>query len=145
MATIEAEYRNRVNFVMVNGDVGDNWPLIERFGVDAIPHIAMVGSDGYVETALIGPIPISVLRADLDAMIENSNRRSTVVQSNSNTSGDQAQIDKGQQQAPGKIDLPYTIQAQVDKGQQQAPVKLELPYTMYDAFSNNPDLRKISF
>ena len=124
MAMIEDEYRNRVNFVLVNGDLGENWPLIERFGVDAIPHVAMVGSDGFVETALIGPIPRSVLRADLDAMIENSKRRNTVVESSSNKVGDQAQV---------------------DNGKQQALTKLQLPYTMYDAFVNNPDLRKISF
>ena len=51
---------------MVNGDLGDNWPIIERFGVDAIPHLAMVGADGQVETALIGPIPKGVLREDLN-------------------------------------------------------------------------------
>jgi thiol-disulfide isomerase/thioredoxin len=64
-------YKDRVNFVLVNGDLGENWPIIERFGVDAIPHLAMISSDGYVETALIGPIPRRVLRADLDTMIEN--------------------------------------------------------------------------
>lgn len=69
--SIEEEYRDRVNFVLVNGDLGENWPIIERFGVDAIPHLAMISSDGYVETALIGPIPRRVLRADLDTMIEN--------------------------------------------------------------------------
>lgn len=47
---------------MVNGDLGDNWPIIERFGVDAIPHLAMVGADGQLETTLIGPIPKGVLR-----------------------------------------------------------------------------------
>lgn len=69
--SIEEEYKDRVNFVLVNGDVGENWPIIERFGVDAIPHLAMVSSEGEVETALIGPIPRRVLRADLDTMIEN--------------------------------------------------------------------------
>lgn len=54
MAVVEEEYKGRVNFVMVNGDRGDSWPIVERFGVDAIPHVAMVGSDGFVETALIG-------------------------------------------------------------------------------------------
>lgn len=72
LAAIEEEYKGRVNFVMVNGDKGENWPIIERFGVDAIPHLAMVGSDGFVETALIGPIPRSVLEVDLDTMLENS-------------------------------------------------------------------------
>jgi len=74
LAAIEKEYEGRVNFVMVNGDKGENWPIIERFGVDAIPHLAMVGSDGIVETALIGPIPRAVLREDMNAMLENSLR-----------------------------------------------------------------------
>jgi len=72
LAAIEGEYGSQVNFVMVNGDLGANWPIIERFGVDGIPHLAMVGSDGVVETALIGPIPRGVLRADLDTLLENS-------------------------------------------------------------------------
>lgn len=72
MAVVEEEYKGRVNFVMVNGDRGDSWPIVERFGVDAIPHVALVGSDGFVETALIGPIPRKVLKADLDCMLRNS-------------------------------------------------------------------------
>lgn len=88
LASIEKEYEGKINFVMVDGDKGDNWHIIERFGVDAIPHLAMVGSDGVVETALIGPIPRSVLRANLDAMIENA--------------------EKGQN-GDGKLELPYTM------------------------------------
>lgn len=74
IASIEAEYKGKVNFIMVDGDKGDNWPIIERFNVDAIPHIALVSSDGLVETSLIGTIPRGVLRDDLDTMIENSHR-----------------------------------------------------------------------
>jgi len=66
MLQVEEEYKDRVNFVLVNGDRRDAWPLIEAFGVDAIPHIALVSSDGDVETALIGPVPKRVLEADLD-------------------------------------------------------------------------------
>jgi thiol-disulfide isomerase/thioredoxin len=69
LAAIESEYAGRVNFVMVDGDKAENWPLIERFGVDAIPHLVLVDKDGYVETALIGPVPKSVMRADLDVML----------------------------------------------------------------------------
>jgi thiol-disulfide isomerase/thioredoxin len=118
LALIEDEYRNRVNFVMVNGDLGENWPMIERFGVDAIPHLAMVGSDGFVETALIGPIPASVLRADLDTMIENGKRRNVNAVS------------------------PVSEQ---DQNNQSMSTKIELPYTMYDAFRSRPDLRQVNF
>jgi hypothetical protein len=40
---------------MVNGDGPHNWRLIERLGVDAIPHLALIGADGTVDTAFIGP------------------------------------------------------------------------------------------
>jgi len=72
LSAIEAEYKSQVNFVLINGDLAENWGLIERFGVDAIPHLALLDSDGTVETALIGPIPKSVLRADLDILLSNA-------------------------------------------------------------------------
>jgi thiol-disulfide isomerase/thioredoxin len=68
---VEEIYRDRVNFVMINGDLPQAWPYIEAFRVDAIPHLALVNADGDVETALIGPIPKSVLEADIDTMILN--------------------------------------------------------------------------
>merc|ERR1712238_320437 len=72
LSAIEAEYKSQVNFILVNGDLAENWGLIERFGVDAIPHMAMLDSDGTIETALIGPIPKSILRADLDVLLSNA-------------------------------------------------------------------------
>ena len=69
LAAIENDYAGKVNFVMVDGDKKENWPLIERFGVDAIPHMALLDSEGNVETALIGPIPKSVMKADLDVLL----------------------------------------------------------------------------
>lgn len=114
--SIEEEYKDRVNFVLVNGDLGENWPIIERFGVDAIPHLAMISSDGYVETALIGPIPRRVLRADLDTMIEN--HRITSLSSEGVTS---------------------------EKSPQGSEGTSRLPYVMYDAFRSQPELRRVNF
>lgn len=71
---IEDEYMDRVNFVMIDGDKTESWPYIEAFGVDAIPHLALVSAQGDVETALIGPIPKHVLEADLDVLLENVKR-----------------------------------------------------------------------
>ncbi|KAL3780704.1 hypothetical protein HJC23_003529 [Cyclotella cryptica] len=71
LKAVEEEYGDRVNFIMVNGDDGRNWPLIELFGVDAIPHLALVSNRGDVETALIGPMSRNVLRADIDALLTN--------------------------------------------------------------------------
>jgi thiol-disulfide isomerase/thioredoxin len=69
---VEEEYKDRVNFVMIDGDKEAAWPYIEAFGVDAIPHLALVSAKGDVETALIGPIPKHVLEADLDVLIRNA-------------------------------------------------------------------------
>jgi len=72
LSAIEAEYKSQVNFILINGDKDENWGLIERFGVDAIPHLALLSSDGTVETALIGGIPKSILKADLDVLLSNT-------------------------------------------------------------------------
>ncbi|KAL3933195.1 MAG: hypothetical protein SGBAC_010499 [Bacillariaceae sp.] len=69
---VQQQYGRDVNFVMINGDDPDAWPLIEAFGVDAIPHMALVEADGTVDTALIGPVPKAWLDADLQTLIENS-------------------------------------------------------------------------
>jgi len=43
--------------MVIRGRIGR---IIERFVVDAIPHLAIVDSNGVVATALIGPIPRGV-------------------------------------------------------------------------------------
>lgn len=75
LKNVELSYSDSVNFCMVNGDLAESWPAIEAFGVDAIPHLALVSKEGNVETALIGPIPKSVLQADLDILIQNAKSR----------------------------------------------------------------------
>jgi thiol-disulfide isomerase/thioredoxin len=75
MHALETEYADRVNFIVVNGDdMVRNGQLVEAFRVDAIPHVAMVEADGTVDTALIGPIPKRIFRANLDVLIENSSK-----------------------------------------------------------------------
>lgn len=69
---IEEEFGKDVNFVMVNGDQPSAWPLIEAFGVDAIPHLALVEADGTVDTALIGPVPKQWLEKDLQVLVDNA-------------------------------------------------------------------------
>ncbi|KAL3794125.1 hypothetical protein ACHAWO_012511 [Cyclotella atomus] len=78
LKSIEEEYGNSVNFIMVNGDDGRNWPLIQLFGVDAIPHLALLSDRGDVETALIGPMSRNVLRADIDALLAEKDCRVAV-------------------------------------------------------------------
>jgi thiol-disulfide isomerase/thioredoxin len=68
---IHLKYAGRVNFVMVNGDDPSpkSWEAIDAFGVDVVPHMAIVNADGEVETALIGIIPQHVIEADLDTLL----------------------------------------------------------------------------
>jgi thiol-disulfide isomerase/thioredoxin len=72
LQALELQYKDRVNFVMVNGGQLEARPLVNAFGVDAIPHLALVSADGLVETALIGIIPKHVLAADLDVLLQNA-------------------------------------------------------------------------
>jgi len=69
---IEGEYKDKVNFISINGDDESALDLIDAFGVDAIPHLALIDEDGFVETALIGPVSGKVLREDLNTLIGNS-------------------------------------------------------------------------
>ena len=69
---IEEEFGSEVNFVMINGDQASAWPLIDAFGVDAIPHLALVEADGTVDTALIGPVPKRCLERDLEVLVKNA-------------------------------------------------------------------------
>ncbi len=71
---IEESYKDQVNFVMVNGDDPNNWPLIEALGVDAIPHLAMVEADGTVDTALIGSVPKEWISRDIDVLLDNASK-----------------------------------------------------------------------
>eukprot|EP00571_Detonula_confervacea_P013603 CAMPEP_0172310780 /NCGR_PEP_ID=MMETSP1058-20130122/12684_1 /TAXON_ID=83371 /ORGANISM="Detonula confervacea, Strain CCMP 353" /LENGTH=292 /DNA_ID=CAMNT_0013023719 /DNA_START=196 /DNA_END=1075 /DNA_ORIENTATION=+ len=69
LQSVEQEYGDKVNFIMVNADDGRNYPFIQLFGVDAIPHLALLSGEGDVETALIGPTSRNVIRADIDALL----------------------------------------------------------------------------
>jgi len=75
MFQVEEQYKDKVNFVMVNGDDPDNWPLIEALGVDGIPHMSLIESDGTVDTALIGAVPREWLSKDIDVLLENANKK----------------------------------------------------------------------
>ena len=69
LQAVEKQYGDSVNFIMINGDDSRNGPLIQLFGVDAIPHLALLSDEGDVETALIGPMSRNVLKADIDALL----------------------------------------------------------------------------
>ena len=120
---IEQEYGKDVNFVMINGDNDAAWPLIEAFGVDAIPHLALVEADGTVDTALIGgPIPKEWLEQDLQVLVENAK-----ILSSSPVSVSSSLLKNSDGEA---------VQSTTASNK---PSLRPLPYQMMDAFANRPD------
>ena len=116
---LEDEFGSDVNFVMINGDDDKSWPMIEAFGVDAIPHLALVEADGTVDTALIGPVPKQWLERDLQVLKENAKT-----------------LQREQQQ------LLVPLQSRVDdtdKDETKAVVLQPLPYQMMDVFEHRPN------
>jgi len=139
---IEHEYQDRVNFIVVNGDDARNFPLVQLLGVDAIPHLAFLNSEGDVETALIGPVSRRVLRADLDALLSQRQLQPGV------DCGDNGVVVVG----AGGREESAAIAEEVASSQ---PVTItsttilchdDLPYKMYDAFGYRPENnRRIRF
>lgn len=70
MQLLERKFKGKVNFVAIDGDNRANERWIDDFKVDGIPHLAFVGADGEVKTALIGLVPKDVLEADMKALLE---------------------------------------------------------------------------
>ncbi|CAM9449017.1 unnamed protein product [Chrysoparadoxa australica] len=72
MSSLEKAYGEKINFVVVDGDSEVNYPLVDAFRVDGIPHLAMVTKRGEVETALVGVVPQKVVEDDIKALIADS-------------------------------------------------------------------------
>lgn len=137
---------------MVNGDDAKNYPLVQLLGVDAIPHVALLDSEGDVETALIGPISRRVMRADLDALLHQRQLR---VASGANgvdcSSGGGGNV--GGEKAVAAVALSSV--AEITPSQEPALAATtsttivchdDLPYKMYDAFGYRPEeSRRIHF
>lgn len=141
---VEQEYGDRVNFVMINGDQNEAWPYIEAFGVDAIPHLALVSAQGDVETALIGPIPKHVLEADLDVLLEDaaaSQAAPSVQTTTASTAPGSVNIASGESlTSVSEQQLEASQSGSVDR-----PRKIQLPYTMLDVFASRPEQRRVHF
>ncbi|KAL3823444.1 hypothetical protein ACHAXA_010204 [Cyclostephanos tholiformis] len=141
LRAVEREYGDRVNFVLVNADVGENWPLIRLFGVDAIPHLALVDGNGYVETALIGPVSRNVLRADIDAMLDDGWHGGGDCDGGGDGDGVVGTRDGGG-------DGGYAASSSSSSSSSTIATTVcrdDLPYVMYDAFGNRPEGRRVDF
>ena len=69
LATIKSEYKDSVNFVMLNVDNSQWLPEILRYRVDGIPHFVFMNGDGDAIAQSIGEQPKSIIKANLDALI----------------------------------------------------------------------------
>jgi thiol-disulfide isomerase/thioredoxin len=128
LQSIEDQYSQDMNLILLNGDTPANFPYIEALGVDAIPHMALISYDGIVETALIGPIPKHILQADIEVLLRNS-RNNAPASATTTTTTDT--------DVPTSIDHPNT---------NQDHQHMELPYKMLDVFAGKPDSnRRIQF
>jgi len=143
MFQIEETYKDKVNFVMVNADDPNNWPLIEAIGVDAIPHMALVEADGTVDTALIGSIPKEWLSKDIDVLLDNSNNKcntvnvvNNAVTNNNVIANANANIENANK--PTTEETTLLCNADGNNNRQT------LPYQMLDVFANRPEQRKIA-
>ncbi|TYJ43169.1 hypothetical protein E1A91_A03G135800v1 [Gossypium mustelinum] len=65
---VEQQYRDRVNFVMLNVD-NTKWEQeLDEFGVEGIPHFAFLDKDGNEEGNVVGRLPRKYLQENVDAL-----------------------------------------------------------------------------
>jgi thiol-disulfide isomerase/thioredoxin len=69
LATVKEEYANDINFVMLNIDNNKWLPEIIRYRVEGIPHFVYLDNQGKAIATSIGEQPISLLKANLKALI----------------------------------------------------------------------------
>ena len=69
LAELKEEYKEQVNFVMLNVDNTKWLPEMVNYKVDGIPHFVFLGQDGKAIAQSLGEQPRSILAAKLDALI----------------------------------------------------------------------------
>lgn len=71
LASLKQRYADSVNFVMLNVDNSKWLPEILRYRVDGIPQFIFLNPDGEAIAQSIGEQPMSIMQANLEALIAN--------------------------------------------------------------------------
>jgi hypothetical protein len=138
---------------MVDGDKRASGDLIEAFGVDAIPHLALVSAEGDVMTALIGPIPKTVLEADLDGtylVTTRTNKHGAAVHTRAcpislcRTHAHPSFLLSSLRHTHLPTYLPTLVLISNAQLKDQALAQA-IPYRMMDVFAGNPAGRRVQF
>ncbi|WP_035492268.1 thioredoxin family protein [Baaleninema simplex] len=69
LGALKDEYRDRVNFVMLNVDNTKWLPEMAEYEVDGIPHFVFLDRDGRAIAQAIGEQPRSIVAQNLDALV----------------------------------------------------------------------------
>lgn len=73
LATVKQDYHDSVNFVMLNVDNSKWLPEVLNYNVDGIPHLVFLNENGKAIAQAIGEQPLSIMEANLDALIADAN------------------------------------------------------------------------